>query len=117
MNFSICTLVRRKKFVSFNKTVIGQKTVFSRIFYKKQVRHRPVIFTLYIAVREYNLTLYGYADDHKIAFRIQAGNAQNEATFIQQLNECLKEIIQWMTKYKLKMNNSKTDIVLYGTKQ
>ena len=40
----------------------------------------PVIFTMYIAalkniVQKYNLELYGYADDHKIAFRIQIGDA------------------------------------------
>ena len=37
--------------------------------------------------------------------------------FLQQLNECLKDIIQWMIKYTLKMNNSKTEIIVYGTKQ
>ena len=41
----------------------------------------PVIFTMYIAAlkkiaQKYNLELYGYADDHKVAFRIQAGDAQ-----------------------------------------
>ena len=77
---------------------------------------------MYISVlkkiaQKYNLELYGYADDHKIAFRIQAGDAQNQANVLKQLNECLKEILQWMTMYKLEMNNSKTEIMLYGTKQ
>ena len=36
----------------------------------------PVIFTVYIAAlkkicQKYNLELYGYADDHTMAFRIQ----------------------------------------------
>ena len=44
----------------------------------------PVIFTLYISalnkvVQKYPADLYGYADDHKIAFKIQAGNHENEA--------------------------------------
>ena len=60
---------------------------------------------------------YGYADDHKIAFRIQVGDLENEATVIKQLDECLLDIMHWMNQKKLKMNNSKTEIILYGTKQ
>ena len=81
----------------------------------------PVIFTMYIAalnrvVRKYPADLYGYADDHKVAFRIQAGNHQSESSIIHHLNNCLDNIITWMTKYKLKMNNAKTEIIAYGTK-
>ena len=54
----------------------------------------PVIFTMYIAARKntgqkYDLGLYGYADDHKIAFRIQVGDAQSETIVIKQLSVCL----------------------------
>jgi hypothetical protein len=82
----------------------------------------PVIFTLYIAslnrvIQKYPADLYGYADDHKIAFKIQAGNVQNEVTVLRQLEECLKEIITWMANYKLKMNQSKTEVIVYGTRQ
>jgi len=42
----------------------------------------PVIFTLYIAVlnrvvQNYPVQLHGYADDHKVAIQIQAGNIEN----------------------------------------
>ena len=84
----------------------------------------PVIFTMYVAalrkvVRQYPTDLYGYADDHKLAFRFQAGNLHEEAIVLQHLNECLADIINWMTSFKLKMNNSKTEItsIVYGTKQ
>ena len=36
---------------------------------------------------------------------------------IKQHSECLRDIILWMNHKKLKMNNSKTEIILYGTKQ
>jgi hypothetical protein len=66
-------------------------------------------------VQKYPAELHGYADDHNNAFRIQAGNA--EKTYVlQQLNDCLNDTIMWMTKFKLKMNNSKTEIIMYGTK-
>lgn len=82
----------------------------------------PVIFTLYISalnrvVQKYPADFYGYADDHKIAFRIQAGNSENENFVLQQLSSCLSNIITWMTTFKLKMNNSKTEVILYGTRQ
>jgi len=82
----------------------------------------PVIFTMYIAginrvVQNYSADLYGYADDHKVAFKIKAGNQQSEFNIINQLNDCLENIINWMTRYKLKMNNAKTEIIAYGTKQ
>ena len=82
----------------------------------------PVIFTLYISalnrvVQKYPADLYGYADDHKIAFKLQAGNSQNETTTLQQLDNCLNDIIRWMTAFKLKMNQSKTEIIMYGTRQ
>jgi len=82
----------------------------------------PVIFTMNIAalnkvVNKYPSDLYGYADDHKLVFRILAGNQQNEELVLQQLNICLKDVINWMTTFKLKMNNSKTDIIMYGTSQ
>ena len=82
----------------------------------------PVIFTLYISalnqvVQKYPADLYGYADDHKIVFKIQAGNHENEAYVLQQLDKCLNDIINWMTTFKLKMNQSKTELILYGTRQ
>jgi len=69
----------------------------------------PVIFTMYVAalrkvVRQYLTDIYGYADDHKLAFRFQAGNQHEEAIVLQHLNECLADIINWKTSFKLKMN-------------
>ncbi|XP_060561618.1 uncharacterized protein LOC132721348 [Ruditapes philippinarum] len=82
----------------------------------------PVIFTLYIAalnrvVKKYPAQLHGYADDHKVALQIQAVNIENETYVLEQLSACLDDISSWMAKYKLKINNAKTEIILYGTTQ
>ena len=66
----------------------------------------PVISTMYIVAlknsgQKYNLELYGYADDHKIAFRIQVGDAQSETIVIKQLSEYLQDIILWMIQKKV----------------
>ena len=75
----------------------------------------PVIFTMDIVAlkyigEKYNLELYGYANDHNIAFRIHVGDAQSEANVIKQLSYCLQDIILWMNQKMLKVNNSKTEI-------
>lgn len=82
----------------------------------------PVLFTLYIAalnkvVQKYPADLYGYADDHKVAFKFRAGETESEAVVIQQVSDCLNDIVLWMNRFKLKMNNSKTEIIVYGTRQ
>ena len=82
----------------------------------------PVIFTLYIAalsrvVKSYPVDLHGYADDHKIAINFYAGNNDSETTTKQNLQSCLEDVTAWMSDNKLKMNNSKTEIIVYGTRQ
>ena len=82
----------------------------------------PVIFTLYIAalnkiVEKYSPTLYGYADDHKLAVAFKAGNSDQESAIVCDLESCLDDIGTWMAQNKLKMNNSKTEIIVYGNKQ
>jgi hypothetical protein len=82
----------------------------------------PVIFTLYIAalkqiVEKYSPTLYGYADDHKLALTFHAGNTNSETKTKFEIEDCLRSVGTWMTENKLKMNNSKTEIIVYGTKQ
>lgn len=63
------------------------------------------------------MALHVYADDHKVVVTLQAGNIRCESTFHENLNTCLEDIIEWMSKYKLKMNNSKTKVITYGTQQ
>ena len=81
----------------------------------------PVIFTLYTAalsriVEKYPTVLHGYADDHKVAFSFRPGDKEGESRVLKQLDSCFCDIVGWMTKYKLKMNQSKTEIIIYGTK-
>ena len=84
----------------------------------------PVVFTLYIAALNTiisssfpNINLYGYADDHKLALVHFAGNTDSELQAKLNMERCLENVIIWMAEHKLKMNNSKTEIILYGTKQ
>ena len=82
----------------------------------------PVVFNLYIAalnkvVRKYSPELYGYADDHKLAMTFSAGNSDVEASIKSEVETCLQNIIRWMTENKLKINSTKTEIIVYGSKR
>lgn len=66
----------------------------------------------------YSSELYDYFDNHENAFSIQAGNEQSKIIILKQLSDYLKgDIILWMFKFKVKENNSKTEIILHGTNQ
>ena len=77
----------------------------------------PVLFNLYIRsiyrfVQGLDFTIYGYADDHQILKRFKPIN-QCE-TLLSKLRGCFESIRAWMTKYFLAMNDSKTQIIVFG---
>ena len=55
---------------------------------------------------------HGYSDDHKVAFRFRPGDKEDASGVLKQLHSCLCDIVEWMTKYKLKVNHSKTEIII-----
>ena len=65
----------------------------------------------------YSPELYGYADDHKLAMTFFAGNSDVEASIKSELETRLQDVIGWMTENKLKMNSTKTEIIVCGSKQ
>ena len=77
----------------------------------------PVLFNLYIRsiyrfVQGLDFTIYGYADDHQILKRFKPIN-QCE-TLLSKLRGCFESIRAWMRKYFLAMNDSKTQIIVFG---
>jgi hypothetical protein len=62
------------------------------------------------------IQIHGYADDHAVKDSFQAGNETDEARSIDALEHCLKDINDWMNENRLKMNNSKTEFILFGNK-
>ena len=59
--------------------------------------------------------LHGYADDHSLTkqFRPQ----QTETQIIHLLENTLKDVNDWMNENRLKMNNNKTEFIVFGSKQ
>jgi len=63
-----------------------------------------------------NVSVYGFADDHiaKTTFRPSSSNEKNAIT---ELEKCAFTINHWMNANKLKMNTSKTEFILFGSRQ
>ena len=74
----------------------------------------PVLFNLYMGplgdiIRSHNISYLSYADDTQLYVNIDNGL---DATFaLKRLENCLSDIRQWMGVNKLKLNDSKTELI------
>ena len=64
-----------------------------------------------------SISVYGFADDHiaKKSFKPTTVQLENQA--IKELEQCATTIDTWMKQNKLKMNSSKTEFILVGSRQ
>ena len=79
----------------------------------------PILYLLYASTMKEvvpdNIDLHGYADDH--ALKIHFSPSKSEVSAISTLEDCAVKIKQWMDSNRLKMNASKTEFILFGSKQ
>ena len=78
----------------------------------------PVLFNIYIRsiycyVKNLGFKIYGYADDHQLSKTLTPLVQVDILT--NQLNECFSVIGKWMTQYYLQLNESKTEIIVFGS--
>ena len=81
----------------------------------------PQLFSLYSSTLGGVVTpsgndIHGFADDHAIKNSFVAEN-QNEANSIKSLEDCLISTREWMNENCLKMNTTKTELILLGSCQ
>ena len=62
------------------------------------------------------LTLHGFADDHTMGNKFKPGVSSEEARCMCELEECAADLKVWMNQNRLKMNNYKTEFILFGSK-
>ena len=82
----------------------------------------PVAFlgylsSMYDIVDKHLPVIGGYADDHQLYLAFNTGSQQNEMDAVRCLEACIADIRTWMLTQQLKINNSKTEFLLFGTKQ
>ena len=82
-----------------------------------------LLFLIYIIplaqlIRSYGLNNHGYADDTQLclSFKKTSDNAIVKREILN-LEKCLYDISVWMSQNKLKLNNDKTEIILFGSKK
>ena len=80
---------------------------------------RPIIFTLYTAplshvTAEHDVEHHLYADDTQIYISLSGSEALESLT---DLKPCVTDVFTWMTNSKLKLNPSKTEFIIIGSKQ
>ena len=82
-----------------------------------------LLFLIYIIplaqlIRSYGLNNYGYADDTQLcsSFKKTSDNAIVEREILNP-EKCLCDISVWMSQNKLKLNNDKTEIILFGSQK
>ena len=78
----------------------------------------PILFTLYTSslgklLRSFGMNYHLYADDSSIYAMFKP---QQLETTIQSVQQCVNAVRQWMTRKSLKMNDSKTEVIVISSK-
>ena len=78
----------------------------------------PDLFSDYSApvaniIRSYGVTAHCYADDTQLDVTFSPGD--NESEVLDVLERCIDELRLWMTANKLKLNDSKTEFIIFGS--
>ena len=81
----------------------------------------PVLFNVYVStitecVPE-DLSLGGYADDHYIKGTFNPADDNETSSCITRIEDTLNNIHQWMSANRLKMNPSKTEVILFRSQR
>lgn len=78
----------------------------------------PILFTLYTSplsdlIRKNNIKHLLYADDTQLYINLDANNVDKQ---LLSLKNCIENISIWMNRAKLKLNGSKTEFMVFGSK-
>ena len=79
----------------------------------------PILYTLYTTplgdiIRKHSLNYHMYADDTQLYLSIEPSNVSD---IVFSLENCIKDVKQWMLENKLQLNDEKTEILLINPKK
>ena len=80
----------------------------------------PTLFTLYTTplgkiCNKHAVTYHFYADDQQLYLSFRPSNAGALEQCIEQLQGCIADIRKWMSANMLKLNDEKTEFIMFGT--
>ena len=78
----------------------------------------PLLFTLYTAtlsglIRSHGLNSHSYADDSQLYLSFDTQDIESE---LQRIEKCLKDVRKWMLVNFLKLNDDKTEFLIFSSK-
>ena len=81
----------------------------------------PLLFLIYIlplkqVIEKYSVWRHGFADDTQIYNRLSLKNENKCADQIDVMEQCLSDIRSWMLTNKLKLNESKTEVIVIANR-
>ena len=81
----------------------------------------PILFTLYRSplgdiMRNHGVSFHLYADDTQIYYTFNCAIANDMVSCKQKVEACIRDIDRWMLRNNLKLNNDKTEFLLFSCK-
>ena len=64
-----------------------------------------------------NIDIHGYADDHVLKNKFYPSKENDEFDCVMSLKKTLVDVNEWMNQNRLKMNNAKTEYIMFGSRQ
>ena len=81
----------------------------------------PTLYSVYASttaeVVPQKMDIHGYADDHVIKISFRGGIKDEEELALSDMEKTLSDISEWMKTNRLKMNDSKTEFIIFGACQ
>ena len=82
----------------------------------------PVGWLLYASklfdiVKPHKVDASAYADDSKLALSFTCRSVIHQENAIREMENCIADVRAWMVSSKLKINDGKTELILFGSRQ
>ena len=80
----------------------------------------PLLFALYVfplsdIARQHGVSMHSYADETQLYISFDQKDLSGISKAVQSLGCCIDDIRNWMLKNRLKMNDSKTEMVIFAS--
>ncbi len=82
----------------------------------------PILYTQYASslfnvIQKHLINVHGYADDHQLYMSFSPNIVDDQDKAFTAMENCLLDVKDWMIANKLKMNDSKTEFLIIGSRQ